>query len=199
MNDDLEAAAEPWALFAAWFAEASASEPSDANAMQLGTAGRNGLPDIRTVLMKAWDERGFVFYTNTNSAKAAQLKDNPQAAVLFHWKSLKRQVRARGPVEAVTEAEADAYFATRSRGSRIGAWVSQQSAVLASRAGLEADVASFTAEHVKKEDIARPPFWSGFRLLAQEIEFWREGNFRLHDRIRFTREAGGWKKERLYP
>lgn len=198
MNDDLEAAADPAALFAAWFAEAAASEPSDPNAMQLATADAGGLPDVRTVLMKGWDERGFVFYTNTTSAKGRQLADNPQAALVFYWKSLKRQVRARGAIETVTAAEADAYFATRSRGSRIGAWVSRQSEPLLSRETLERAVADYSAAH-DGVDIARPPHWSGYRLVPSEVEFWRERPFRLHDRIRFSRNGSGWAKERLYP
>ena len=198
MKDDLEAAGDPAALFAAWFAEASASEPSDPNAMQLATADRSGLPDVRTVLMKAWDEHGFVFYTNTMSEKGRQLADNPKAAICFHWKSLQRQVRARGSIEAVTAAEADAYYATRSRGSRIGGWVSRQSQKLASREVLERAVADYVAAHEGIE-IARPLYWSGYRLIPESVEFWRERPFRLHDRIRFTRSGSGWAKDRLYP
>ncbi len=198
MNDDLEAADDPAALFAAWFAEASRSEPNDPNAMQLATADASGLPDVRTVLMKAWDDEGFVFFTNTASAKGRQLAANPQAALVFHWKSLGRQVRARGPVETVTAAEADAYFATRSRGSRIGASVSQQSRTLSSREAFEAAVAAYTSAHEGRE-IPRPPHWSGYRLVPQDVEFWRERPFRLHDRIRFTRKGKAWAKERLYP
>lgn len=198
MKDDLEAASDPAALFTAWFAEAAASEPSDPNAMQLATADRAGLPDVRTVLMKAWDERGFVFYTNTESAKGLQLHENPQAALVFHWKSLKRQVRAQGAVETVTAAEADAYYATRSRGSRIGAWVSEQSRKLDSRETLERAVADYTAANEGRE-ISRPLHWSGYRLIPQSVEFWRERPFRLHDRIVFTRVGGSWAKARLYP
>jgi pyridoxamine 5'-phosphate oxidase len=198
MKDDLEAADDPAALFAAWFAEAARSEPSDPNAMQLATASLSGLPDVRTVLMKAWDEQGFVFYTNTLSEKGRQLADNPQAALVFYWKSLKRQVRARGSVETVTAAEADAYYATRSRGSRIGAWVSRQSQALASREVLERAVADYTEAH-EGEEIPRPPHWSGYRLIPETVEFWRERPFRLHDRIRFSRHGTGWTKERLYP
>jgi pyridoxamine 5'-phosphate oxidase len=198
MKDDLEAASDPAALFAVWFAEAEASEPSDPNAMQLATADAKGLPDVRTVLMKACDARGFVFYTNTGSAKGLQLNENPQGALVFHWKSLRRQVRARGAIETVTAAEADAYYATRSRGSRIGAWVSRQSRKLDSREALERAVADYTEAH-EGQEIARPPHWSGYRLIPEAVEFWQERPFRLHDRIRFVRHGKRWSRERLYP
>ncbi len=192
--------ADPFALFEEWFAEAKASEPNDPEGMALATTGPDGLPDVRMVLMKGRDARGFVFYTNAESAKGAQLGANPQAALLFHWKSLRRQVRARGPVEAVTEAESDAYFASRPRDSRIGAWASRQSRPLESRFALEKAVAKYAARHAIGE-VPRPPYWRGFRIRPVQIEFWHDRPFRLHDRLVFRRDApeGEWRRERLYP
>jgi pyridoxamine 5'-phosphate oxidase len=168
--------------------------------MALATAGSGGLPDLRMVLMKGWDDAGFVFYTNLESQKGRQLAENPQAALLFHWKSLRRQVRARGPVEPVAAAEADAYFASRPRDSRIGAWASQQSRPLESRFALEKAVAVHAARYAIGE-VPRPAYWSGFRLKPVSMEFWQDRPFRLHDRVQFTRaEArGNWAKSRLYP
>ena len=191
---------EPFLLFSQWLAEAEKSEPNDPNAMALATVDANGLPDIRMVLLKGLDDRGFVFYTNTQSAKGNELAANPKAALLFHWKSLRRQVRIRGPVERVTDAEADSYYATRPRGSRIGAWASQQSRPLESRFALEKAVASYTAKFGLGE-IPRPPHWTGFRILPIQVEFWHDRPFRLHDRLvfRLAGEGGGWSREQLYP
>ncbi|MCJ2026623.1 pyridoxamine 5'-phosphate oxidase [Methylobacterium sp. J-067] len=178
--------------------EAEATEPNDPNAMALATAGSDGLPDVRVVLLKAFDERGFVFYTNTQSTKGEELAANPQAALVLHWKSLGRQIRARGPVERVTDAEADAYFASRHRESRIGAIASQQSRPVADRTALMDAVAAVT-ERVGDGPVPRPPHWTGFRILPSSIEFWRNGEFRLHDRVRFVRDGAGWRGTRLYP
>ncbi|MGN8115407.1 pyridoxamine 5'-phosphate oxidase [Labrys sp. 22185] len=193
-------ASEPFLLFAQWLAEAEKSEPNDPNAMALATVDPDGLPDVRMVLLKGLDDKGFVFYTNTQSAKGQELAGTPKAALLFHWKSLRRQVRVRGPVERVTDAEADAYFATRPRGSRIGAWASQQSRPLEGRFALEKAVATYTAKFAIGE-IPRPPHWTGFRILPVQIEFWHDKPFRLHDRLVFRRveNQGGWSREQLYP
>jgi pyridoxamine 5'-phosphate oxidase len=188
---------EPLAPFERWFAEALTHEP-DANAMIVATATPTGLPSARAVLLKDFDERGFVFYTNLESCKSEELADNPHAALCFLWKSLRRQVRIEGTVEPVTAAEADAYFASRPRDSRIGAWASDQSRPLASRAVLEQRVAEY-ARRFADSEVPRPSFWSGFRAVPQRIEFWQERPSRLHDRWLFVREAGEWRKERLFP
>lgn len=197
---DFTEADEPLRLFAHWFAEASRTEPADANAMALATVGPDGLPNVRMVLLKGFDERGFVFYTNENSQKGQELAANPQAAVVFHWKSLQRQVRLRGGVTIVSEAEADAYFASRPRISQIGAWASQQSRPLESRFAFEKAVAFYTAKHLAGA-IPRPPHWRGYCLLPSEMEFWQDRPFRLHDRIVFSRDApdAPWTRTRLYP
>jgi pyridoxamine 5'-phosphate oxidase len=189
---------EPLRLFAEWLADAEKSEPNDPNAVALSTVDPDGLPDVRMVLLKGFDEAGFVFYTNLESAKGTQILASMKAAMCFHWKSLRRQVRLRGPVEVVSDAEADAYYASRPRGSRIGAWASRQSRPLESRFALEKAVAEYTARHAIGE-IPRPAHWSGFRIVPSQMEFWHDRPFRLHDRVRFTRAGGGWEKTRLYP
>ena len=192
--------ADPVALFKDWLKEAGASEPNDPTAMALATVDEEGLPNVRMVLLKAADERGFVFYTNLESQKGHELLSSKKAALCFHWKSLRRQVRIRGPVEMVSDAEADAYFETRPRDSRIGAWASQQSRPLESRFALETAVALYAAKFAIGA-LPRPSYWSGFRVRPISIEFWHDRPFRLHDRIAFRRESpdGGWTKTRLYP
>ena len=195
---DFTESAEPLRLFAEWLADAGKNELNDPNAVALATVDQDGLPNVRMVLLKGFDEKGFVFYTNFESAKGTELLASMKAAMCFHWKSLRRQVRIRGPVEVVSAEEADAYYASRPRGSRIGAWASKQSRPLESRFALEKAVAEFTARHAIGE-IPRPGHWSGFRLMPQEMEFWHDRPFRLHDRMRFDARDGGWAKTRLYP
>jgi pyridoxamine 5'-phosphate oxidase len=197
-SGDFTEADEPFRLFDGWMGEAKASEPNDPNAMALATVDQDGLPNVRMVLLKEASEAGFVFYTNTESAKGVELTQNPKAAIVLHWKSLRRQVRARGPVTRVTDAEADAYFASRPRDSRIGAWASQQSRPLESRFAFEKAIATYAAKHAIGA-VPRPPYWTGFRIAPVEIEFWQDRPFRLHDRVRFTRAADGWTRARLYP
>ncbi len=195
---------DPFGLFDAWFAEATVSEAVDPNAMTVATATQAGRPAARIVLLRGRDRRGFVFFTNTESRKGEELAANRQVALLFHWKSLARQIRIEGPVELVTDAEADAYYATRARISRLGAWASQQSRPLASRQLLEARVAQFDSRY-PGEAIPRPPYWSGFRCLPKYFEFWQDRPFRLHDRITYTPngtvtpDGTGWAIGRLYP
>jgi pyridoxamine 5'-phosphate oxidase len=191
---------EPLVLFGRWLADAEGSEPNDPNGMALATVDADGLPDVRMVLLKGWDPAGFVFYTNMESAKGGELLATPKAALLFHWKSLRRQVRVRGLVSQVTDAEADAYFDSRPRDSRIGAWASQQSRPLESRFALEKAVAGYVAKF-GLGTIPRPPHWTGFRVSPVYLEFWKDGAFRLHDRIVFRRTAVGepWARARLYP
>jgi pyridoxamine 5'-phosphate oxidase len=198
-SGDFTEAAEPFRLFAEWLDDAVKSEPNDPNGVALATVDEDGMPDVRMVLLKGFDEQGFVFYTNFESTKGREILSSMKAAMCFHWKSLRRQVRVRGPVEIVSDAEADAYYATRPRGSRIGAWASKQSRPLESRFALEKAVAEYTARYAFG-DIPRPPYWSGFRIKPQTIEFWHDRPFRLHDRIMFSRtDAGVWEKTRLYP
>jgi pyridoxamine 5'-phosphate oxidase len=198
-------ASEPFALFSAWFEEAKAHEPNDPNAMALASVDAAGMPNVRMTLLKGVDQegaaqRGFVFYTNMESAKGCELLASRMAALCFHWKSLRRQIRVRGRVLLVSDAEADAYFASRPRGSRLGAWASQQSRPLESRFALERAVAAVTAKYPLGE-IPRPPYWSGFRILPLELEFWHDRPFRLHERVVFRRSdpLEPWVKQRLYP
>jgi pyridoxamine 5'-phosphate oxidase len=189
---------DPIARFAAWMEDAAKSEPNDANAVCLATCTPDGRPSARMVLLKGVDARGFVFYTNLESRKGQELAANPHAALCFHWKSLTRSVRVEGPVEPVTAEEADAYYASRARGSRIGAWASRQSRPLEGRWALEKAVAEYTLKFGVGA-IPRPEFWSGFRVLPQRIEFWRDMPFRLHDRQVFHRDGSGWRIVALYP
>ncbi|MBO9122984.1 MULTISPECIES: pyridoxamine 5'-phosphate oxidase [unclassified Rhizobium] len=191
---------EPFQLFADWLKEAEASEINDPNAVALATVDEDGLPNVRMVLLKGFDQDGFVFYTNFESQKGREVLGQKKAAMCFHWKTLRRQVRLRGPVEVVSDEEADAYYKTRARGSRIGAWASKQSRPLESRFALEKAVAEYTARYAIGE-IPRPPHWSGFRIKPTSIEFWKDQKFRLHDRIEFRRATpeGGWDKVRMYP
>ncbi|OYX04344.1 MAG: pyridoxamine 5'-phosphate oxidase [Caulobacter vibrioides] len=191
---------DPFGLFGQWLEEARAKEPNDPNAMTLATADASGAPDARMVLLKGVDEDGFVFYTNTESAKGGQLAANPQAALLFHWKSLRRQVRARGPVARVSDAEADAYFATRPRDSQIGAWASDQSRPMEGRFVLEKRAAELALKF-GLGPVPRPPHWTGFRVAPLRLEFWRDRPFRLHDRLVFERPAptAAWTRTRLFP
>jgi len=198
--EDIFTREDPFALFEDWLAAAKNKELNDPNAMALSTAGPDGFPDVRMVLLKDFDERGFVFYTNTRSAKGSQLAENARAALCFHWKSLRRQVRIRGMVSQVASEEADAYFQSRARDSRIGAWASKQSRPLESRFALEKAVAGYAAKFNIGE-IPRPQDWTGFRIAPVHMEFWRDRAFRLHDRLAFDRASpdAGWMTTRLYP
>ena len=189
---------DPFALFETWFREALKSEPNDANAMTLSTVDADGMPDSRMVLLKGADAGGFTFFTNTQSAKGTELAANPKAALLFHWKSLRRQVRIRGHVTPVTAAEADAYFATRARPAQIGAWASDQSRALPDRFALEKRVAEIGLKFGLGK-VTRPPHWSGYRVTPDTLEFWRDRPFRLHERLVFAREGGAWTTRRLFP
>lgn len=191
-------ATDPFALFDEWFAQARESEPNDPNAMALATADAEARPSVRMVLLKGHGSEGFVFYTNEQSAKARQLAENPRAALLFHWKSLRRQVRVEGKVEPVSDEQADAYFASRGRDSQLGAWASDQSRPLDSRATFE-----WRFEEMKRrydgEDVPRPPHWGGFRVVPERIEFWSDRPHRLHERRLFVHDGGGWSEGLLYP
>jgi pyridoxamine 5'-phosphate oxidase len=191
---------DPFGLFADWMKDAEKSEPNDPNAMALATVDEEGLPNVRMVLLKDFDHRGFVFYTNFESQKGQEIQATMKAAVVFHWKSLRRQIRVRGLIEKVTDAEADEYFNSRPRDSRIGAWASDQSRLLEGRFALEASVAMYAAKYAIG-NVPRPPHWSGFRIQPLSIEFWHDRPFRLHDRVVFRRERpdGAWAKAKLYP
>jgi len=197
---DFTASDDPLRLFAQWLDEATQSEPADANAMALATVDQTGLPNVRMVLLKGFDERGLVFYTNMDSQKGQELARNPKAALLFHWKSRARQIRLRGPVEVVSDAEADAYFASRARLAQIGAWASKQSSELETRLAFEKAIARYTAKFAIGR-VPRPQHWSGYRLYPLAVEFWEDRPFRLHDRVEFRRALRGapWSKTRLYP
>ncbi len=190
----------PFTLFADWLKDAEQSEPNDPNAMSVASVDDDGMPNVRMVLLKGFDETGFVFYTNFESAKGTELLSQKKAALNFHWKSLRRQVRIRGLVETVSDEEADAYFASRARDSRIGAWASQQSRPVENRFAFEKSIAKFTAKYAIGA-VPRPPYWSGFRVKPLSIEFWHDRPYRLHDRILFERDdvSKDWKKTRLYP
>ena len=198
MPDSVAVITDPFAKFAKWMKQAWEHEPEDANAMTLATATPDGTPSARIVLLKGADERGFVFYTNTQSRKGDELAANTRAALLFHWKPQGRQIRIEGHVEPVTAAEADAYYATRARISRLGAWASDQSRTLPNRAELERRLAEYESKY-PGEDIPRPPHWSGYRVVPDRLEFWQNMPFRLHDRTVYTRAAGGWTIGKLYP
>ncbi|WP_316861350.1 pyridoxamine 5'-phosphate oxidase [uncultured Cohaesibacter sp.] len=198
MSGNFTEANMPLELFSQWLADAEAKEPNDPNAMAVASVDENGLPNVRMVLLKDYSAKGFVFYTNFESAKGHELLKSEKAALLFHWKTLRRQVRIRGKVSVVSNEEADTYFDSRARGSRIGAWASKQSRPLEGRFALEKAVAEYTAKF-NIGHIPRPDYWSGFRVEPQEIEFWHDRQFRLHDRVVFKAVENGWEKTQLYP
>ena len=191
---------DPFMLFGSWMSEAEASEPSDPNAMALATAGEDGMPNVRMVLLKGVDRNGFVFYSNAESVKGGELARNPRAAINFHWKSLRKAVRAQGTVAQVSDAEADAYFATRPKDSQIGAWASPQSRPMEGRFVFEKALAEYGVKFALAK-VPRPPHWTGWRITPLRIEFWRDRPFRLHDRLVYVRDhaAGAWRTERLFP
>jgi pyridoxamine 5'-phosphate oxidase len=197
-SGDFTQASDPFLLFSSWMEDAVRSEPEDPNAMALASVDASGCPNVRIVLLKSYDENGFVFYTNTESAKGRELLSTPKAAFALHWKSLHRQIRARGSVARVSDEEADAYFASRHRESQIGAWASMQSRQLESREKFEQ---ALHEQEVcfKNKTIPRPPYWNGFRITPASIEFWHDRPYRLHDRIVFENHHGSWVKKRLYP
>ncbi len=199
-RDDTVAAlgGDPFGIFGTWLKEAEASESNDPTAMTLATAAADGRPSARMVLLKAWDERGFVFYTNMGSRKSEEIKENAQAALLFHWKSLRRQVRVEGAVSQVSDAQSDAYFASRPRHSKLGAWASDQSRPMAAREVFETRLKEME-EKFPGQDVPRPDYWRGWRVAAEYFEFWQDIRFRLHDRTVFRRMDSGWEVGKLYP
>ncbi|NQZ15015.1 MAG: pyridoxamine 5'-phosphate oxidase [Alphaproteobacteria bacterium] len=200
MSKENELPDNPYELFSDWLGQAEQSEPNDPGAMCLATSTPEGKPSARMVLLKGLDERGFVFYTNADSRKGQEILSNPYASVCFHWKSLLKQVRVEGELEEVSEDEADAYYNTRHRGSRVGAWASKQSQSLGSYDELKEFVESYESKFEGQEDIPRPPYWKGFRIKPTSIEFWIDGEYRLHERYVFTpEENGAWKRHMLYP
>ena len=191
--------AEPLPLFNSWYTEAGRSEQNDPSAFALATADVSGKPSVRMLLLKGASEGGFAFYTNLNSRKAAELEENPQASMCFHWKNLRRQIRVSGTVTPVSDAEADAYFASRDHGSRVGAWASLQASPMASRAELQQRLAEFQAKHPEGSEVPRPPYWSGWWLNPDEVEFWLHGDDRLHERLLYQKAGDGWERLILYP
>jgi pyridoxamine 5'-phosphate oxidase len=196
----IAAGSDPFALFADWLKEAESSEPSDPNAMALATAGLDGMPNVRMVLLKGVDANGFVFYSNADSIKGAELAANPNAAINFHWKTLRKAIRAQGSITRVSDAEADAYFATRPKDSQIGAWASPQSRVMEGRFVFEKRLAEYGVKYGLTR-VPRPPYWTGWRITPLRIEFWRDRAFRLHDRLVYVRDdaSNSWRTERLFP
>ena len=190
---------EPLPLFRAWYAEAEQAEPYDHTAFALATADARGRPSVRMLLLKGADEGGFAFYTNLNSRKAAELKANPHASICFHWRNLRRQIRIGGPVTPVSDAEADAYFASRDHGSRVGAWASLQSSPMAFPAELRERLAELQAQYPEGSEVPRPPHWSGWRLEPIEVEFWLHGDDRLHERLLYQKSGDGWERSILHP
>ena len=199
LSDAFGDEARPMPLFKSWYAEAGRTDPANPTAFALATAGASSKPSVRMLLLKGADESGFVFYTNLNSNKAAELRENPYASMCFHWENLLRQIRISGPVTRVSDAEADAHFASRDHGSRVGAWASLQSSSMVSRAELQQRLAELQAEYPEGSEVPRPPHWSGWRLEPGEVEFWLNGADRLHERLLYRKAGDGWERSILYP